>query len=345
MKVQAIELVAKSLEGPFLRSHLELENSQDLEKARERDLPVAYVVRLQHLGRLREFKGLVIDRGTKHQAKSLSGPLLGKEKIPLIAGQYRDPGQLRRSVRTLLANALRQDDRNLYLIGVGEAIFEEVWKHAMEPEMAHGVKMSAGARRSQAKFTSYSEESSVSARELLRIIGEDEEPHGLAERYVGESEDARLVRQLILRAARRDCRVLIVGPTGTGKEIVARAIHELSKRRSREFIAVNCGAFSPHLLESELFGHVKGAFTGAWRRKIGVWQMADHGTLFLDEIGDISKEQQGKILRMAAKGIRTIGRATQGVRLIEMEGDDRVVSIAKLAEKDEEEDREEEKEE
>jgi sigma-54 dependent transcriptional regulator, flagellar regulatory protein len=113
----------------------------------------------------------------------------------------------------------------------------------------------------------------------------------------GNSTAIRRVKRLIEQVATHDTTVLITGESGTGKEVVARAVHEHSARRDKPFVAVNCGAIPADLLESELFGHEKGAFTGAITTRRGRFEMADGGTLFLDEIGDMSLPMQVKILR------------------------------------------------
>lgn len=118
------------------------------------------------------------------------------------------------------------------------------------------------------------------------------------DKFVGESNSMQKVFNVIAKLAKVNTPVLIRGESGTGKELVAKAIHYNGPRKDSKFVAVNCGAISENLIESELFGHEKGAFTGADQRKIGKFQYADGGTLFLDEIGDISPTMQVKLLRV-----------------------------------------------
>src|ERR1700723_511328 len=114
---------------------------------------------------------------------------------------------------------------------------------------------------------------------------------------IGSSPKFRALMTEVTRVAPVDSAVLIQGETGTGKEVIARAIHDASPRRNQRFVALNCAAIPAALLESELFGHEKGAFTGAWAQAKGRFEMAHGGTLFLDEIGDTPLELQPKLLR------------------------------------------------
>ncbi|HKZ16197.1 MAG TPA: sigma-54 dependent transcriptional regulator [Geobacteraceae bacterium] len=144
--------------------------------------------------------------------------------------------------------------------------------------------VSRGLEHRSLQSRSYRKNPCVKNRSLINIIGES--PKMLA------------LFELIEKVAESDSTVLIQGESGTGKELVAKAIHELSDRKNRNFVAVNCGAIPDELLESELFGHVKGSFTGATATRVGRFEMADKGTLFLDEIGDMKSNLQVKLLRV-----------------------------------------------
>ena len=131
---------------------------------------------------------------------------------------------------------------------------------------------------------------------------------GMAGELVGDSPAMRELRSMIERVAPSDARILITGESGTGKELVASAVHAESKRRDRPFIRVNCAAIPRDLVESEMFGHERGAFTGATERRIGRFELAHTGTLLLDEVGDLGPEAQSKLLRaIEAKEIERVG--------------------------------------
>jgi DNA-binding NtrC family response regulator len=132
---------------------------------------------------------------------------------------------------------------------------------------------------------------------------------------VGESAPIHALRRLIERAAPADVPILILGENGSGKELVARAIHELSPRRGQPFVKLNCAAVPAELIESELFGHEKGAFSGAVAQRRGRFEQADGGTLFLDEIGDMSPAMQAKLLRVLQDGEVTRVGATAEIKV------------------------------
>jgi two-component system, NtrC family, nitrogen regulation response regulator NtrX len=131
---------------------------------------------------------------------------------------------------------------------------------------------------------------------------------GLAGQLVGDSAQMRAVRDMVARVAPSDARVLITGESGTGKELIAAAIHSQSSRRDQPYIRVNCAAIPRDLVESEMFGHERGAFTGAADRRIGRFELAHKGTLLLDEVGDLGAEAQAKLLRaIEAREIERVG--------------------------------------
>ena len=161
-------------------------------------------------------------------------------------------------------------------------------------------------------------------RELRRLTGLDN--------IIGQSPKMRAIFELIQTVAPQNSRVLITGESGTGKELVARAIHENSQRSAAPFITINCGAFPETLLESELFGYMKGAFTGAAENRQGLFQAAHGGTLFMDEIGNMSLTMQVKLYRVLQEGkVRPVGSTDESdvdVRIIAATNKDFAKEIA-----------------
>jgi DNA-binding NtrC family response regulator len=162
----------------------------------------------------------------------------------------------------------------------------------------------------------------------MPVVQEAQATHGL----IGESSAMRRVNDLITRAATTDASVLISGESGTGKEIVARAIHYGSARATSPFVPVNCAGIPEGLVESELFGHVKGAFTSATTNRSGLFVAADGGTIFLDEIGELAAATQAKLLRVLQEGeVQMVGaerQRTVDVRVIAATNKDLAVMVA-----------------
>ena len=152
----------------------------------------------------------------------------------------------------------------------------------------------------------------VSAGEVLMAVRGQSETARFGD-LIGSSERMQQLYLMLGRVSKSDATVLVIGENGTGKEVIARAIHEKGPRRDKPFIATNCGALAENLLESELFGHVKGAFTGAIKDKPGLFLAADTGTLFLDEVGDTTPAMQVKLLRVLQEGSFTPVGATRPV--------------------------------
>ena len=197
----------------------------------------------------------------------------------------------------LLAAAHRQRNGTM-LVGVEESLFGKLWARAADAPTGGPDER-------------VSEPVADEDDELGHLLDENPSltvPAELRKRYIGGGAASERVRKLIVLASRSEYPVLVEGESGTGKEIVARQIHALGPRGKQSFVVVNCGGITDDLLESELFGHVKGAFTGALRNKPGLWTLAHEGTLFLDEIGDLTPRHQVKVLRALEDGhFRPVG--------------------------------------
>ncbi|GAB6075453.1 sigma-54-dependent transcriptional regulator [Desulfurobacterium crinifex] len=175
--------------------------------------------------------------------------------------------------------------------------------------MDYTVKaMEKGAVEYITKPFSFEEIKSILDKVLISHEREEEDILPVEDEIVGTSRKMQEVFKLIGRVAKSDVTVLITGESGTGKELIAKAIHRYSHRRNKPFLAINCAALPPNLLEAELFGYEKGAFTGAVSSKKGIFEQANGGTIFLDEIGELELSLQSKLLRvLQEKEIRRIG--------------------------------------
>jgi formate hydrogenlyase transcriptional activator len=166
-------------------------------------------------------------------------------------------------------------------------------------------------------------------------LKEDVDQASMFEEIVGSSGALRRVLSQVAKVAPTDSTVLILGETGTGKELIARAMHRRSKRSTRAFLSVNCAAIPPSLIASELFGHEKGAFTGATQRRLGRFELAQGGTIFLDEVGELPAETQITLLRvLQEREFERVGASqpkilvaagfTRRIRALLVDRDDRV---------------------
>jgi hypothetical protein len=242
--------------------------------------------------------GTSVERRVKHAKKPLTGCLPARARLVVVRTPYHNPGQAERGVRALACSARFRSWGGVAIVEIDPVLFKTLW-------------MRAGA----AAVATVMPSATTSAGEPtpLRLLLDSRYapvpiPEAVTRTYVGRSEDADWVRRRIVLASRGTDPVLIVGETGTGKEVVARLIHELQHGPSARFVAVNCGGIPESLFESELFGHVRGAFTGAIRDKAGLWEFARGGTIFLDEIGDMSLDHQVKVLRAIEDGVfRPVG--------------------------------------
>ena len=222
---------------------------------------------------------LILDRGKKNAARQLAVCFTGHASMQAIRAEYRFAGKAGQGIRALLTATSHHGRHSTFFIGVSPAVFDSLSAKA-EPDVPPA------------------DPGDDACAQLRSIVGDSVRvPDSLRSSYIGDDPKMEWVRRCIVLAARTKDPVLIQGESGTGKEIVARQIHNLSHRSTDGFVPVNCGGIPSELFESELFGHVKGSFTGATHEKRGLWTIATNGTLLLDEIGDLDPRHQVKVLR------------------------------------------------
>jgi hydrogenase-4 transcriptional activator len=200
----------------------------------------------------------------------------------------------------LLAGGLRDDNGPLGILLFG-ASPDEPFLPAHEPlfgALLEPLAVALGNHQRLRRLNAQREAAEADRRSMLARLGRQD----IADTLIGADRGLREVMERVALVARADTPVLILGETGTGKEVVARAIHQGSPRANGPFLRVNCGALPPELIDSELFGHERGSFTGAVAQRQGWFERADRGTLFLDEIGELSPSAQVRLLRILQDG-------------------------------------------
>jgi transcriptional regulator with GAF, ATPase, and Fis domain len=266
--------------------------------------------------------------------------------VPDVAAEQRwfDAAAIRQSgLRTALAVPLIAGARVIGVLGLDAARFgparppTDTELKRLELLAAHAAigivnaRLFEASQRDRARLRRLLRERRALRDEVVELRQEVRNAYSFGP-IVGQSGALNAVLHDIAQVATADVTVLLLGETGTGKELVARALHEQSRRKQRPFIAVNCAALPEHLVESEMFGHEKGAFTGAVARKPGKFELAHGGTLFLDEVGDLPLAAQSKLLRVLQDGrferVGGVSPISVDVRIIAATNHDLATSVA-----------------
>ncbi len=275
----------------FLNSDWKVLHKPNIREALEQNDAV-YVVSREKYETLVRRDPAIRTHGSKHPDKALAQYLLPRDKnrrgnVEAIYGSFTSAGRLFQSLQSLLEAAREQDYPCFMIVGVPDELFAQL------------LEIHGSSREPDPEEVPSDMPLSAAALDILREA---------TLKFHGQSNEAHRVRLQIAEAVTSELPVLILGETGTGKEVVARFIHE-HRRPRKNFFVVNCGAIPQNLVEKELFGHEAYAFTGAGRKpQPGLWELADGGTLFLDEIGELPLDAQVKVLRVLEnKSLRRVG--------------------------------------
>jgi two-component system response regulator PilR (NtrC family) len=221
-------------------------------------------------------------------------------KMPDMGGieLLRTARELQPDIEFIMMTAFANEEtaHEAFLLGAFDFVHKPFDNELLKEKVSRALDKIARARETQA------------LKDENEALIKGQRARGKLSNIIGQSDRMQAVYQMIETVAQVQSTVLITGDSGTGKELVARAIHDLSPRAQKPFVSVNCGAFTETLLESELFGYVKGSFTGATANRKGLFEAAEQGTIFLDEIGDMSTAMQVKLLRvLQERKVRPVG--------------------------------------
>jgi two-component system response regulator PilR (NtrC family) len=226
--------------------------------------------------------------------------IISDVKMPDMGGieLLRAARELQPSIEVIMMTAFANEEtaHEAFLLGAFDFVHKPFDNELLKEKVARALQKISIVREKQA------------LQDENEALIKGQRARGRLSNIIGQSDRMQAVYQMIETVAQVQSTVLITGESGTGKELVARAIHDLSPRAQKPFVSVNCGAFTETLLESELFGYVKGSFTGATANRKGLFEAADQGTIFLDEIGEMSPAMQVKLLRvLQERKVRPVG--------------------------------------
>ena len=226
--------------------------------------------------------------------------IISDVKMPDMGGieLLRAARELQPSIEVIMMTAFANEEtaHEAFLLGAFDFVHKPFDNELLKEKVARALQKISIVREKQA------------LQDENEALIKGQRARGRLSNIIGQSDRMQAVYQMIETVAQVQSTVLITGESGTGKELVARAIHDLSPRAQKPFVSVNCGAFTETLLESELFGYIKGSFTGATANRKGLFEAAEQGTIFLDEIGETSPAMQGKLLRvLQERKVRPVG--------------------------------------